>query len=402
MKIMLDAGHGAGTKHNRGFLQVDSLPYCNEGDCNFIYCKDYLKPALERYGHSVQLTRCNINDNPSLPQRGNMAKGYDLLISCHSNATNGTARGVEVWDSTNPEESIKPLCDEICINVSRTLNIPNRGTKYRKLPNGKNYYGILRYGQAKHNFIIEHVFHDNPQDVRAYRLNLKATAQAVADAIQKYIAEQPTTTAKNKANTNNQDGFINSLQKVLGSISTKILPSVTIAQAILESNWGKSELATNANNLFGIKASKDWSGEKYSKKTNEQDKDGNVFVVTADFRKYQSIKDSIIDHDNFFISTPWRIKNYERVLKATNYKEQAQALQACGYATDTKYADKLIKIIERLGLQMEDKKKEPSKWAEEDWKWATEKGITDGTNPQGVCTREQVVSMIRRSKNEEK
>ena len=78
MKILLDPGHGPGRKHNRGFKQVENLPYCNEGDCNFIYSRDYLKPALEKYGFTVGLTRTDINQDPSLQARGAMGKGYDL------------------------------------------------------------------------------------------------------------------------------------------------------------------------------------------------------------------------------------------------------------------------------------------------------------------------------------
>lgn len=84
MKILLDPGHGAGNRYNRGFKQVDNLPYCNEGECNFIYCRDYLKPALEKYGIEVELTRKDIKDDPTLSERGKMGKGFDLLISCQS------------------------------------------------------------------------------------------------------------------------------------------------------------------------------------------------------------------------------------------------------------------------------------------------------------------------------
>ena len=187
MKIMLDPGHGAGREHNRGFVQIDNLPYCNEGDCNFVYCRDHLKPALEAYGIEVGMTRKKLIDNPSLEVRGRMARGYDLLISCHSNACGGRATGVEIWDSTNPKESIKDLTDKICKNIAETLDIPNRGTKYRRQANGTNYYGVLRNGQAKHNFIIEHCFHDNQSDAEKYRRNLGKVADAVADAIGEYF-----------------------------------------------------------------------------------------------------------------------------------------------------------------------------------------------------------------------
>ena len=180
---------------------------------------------------------------------------------------------------------------------------------------------------------------------------------------------------------------------------------MTIAQAILESNWGKSSLAREARNLFGIKASKDWTGEVYKKQTKEQKPTGEVYTITADFRKYGSYLESIKDHDKFFVSTPWRVQNYKKVLEAKNYKTQALSLRECGYATDLNYGHKLIQPIERLGLQQYDKgvrkivtrdNTVPSEWAKEDWEWGKEQGITDGSNPVGNCTREQVISMIRR------
>lgn len=406
VKIMLDPGHGGGPAHNRGFKQVDNLPYCNEGDCNFIYARDFLKPALERHGLKVNMTRNYIFQNPSLKSRGLMAGGYDLLLSVHSNAAGGNVRGVEVWDSTNPKESCKTLGDKICAYVSSALGTANRGTKYRKNNAGTNYYGILRLGYAKKNMIIEHVFHDNLQDATIYRKNLDKTANAVARAIAEFygLAEK-TEEVKTPSVELTEEKFIQSIVDSLKGQKLNILPSVTIAQAILESNWGKSSLAREAYNLFGIKASKDWTGQVYKKQTKEQKANGEVYTITADFRKYGSYLESVNDHDKFFVSTPWRVQNYKKVLEAKNYKTQALALRECGYATDLNYGRKLIQLIERLGLQQYDKgvgkivtrdNSVPSEWAKEDWEWGKEKGITDGSNPGTPCTREQVIAMIRR------
>lgn len=412
IKILLDPGHGGGRRHNRGFKQVDNLPYCNEGDCNFIYAKNHLKPALEAYGFQVGMTKTSIGPDPSLRTRGRMGRGYDLLLSCHSNAVNGRVRGVEVWDSTNPKESIKSLGDAICANVSRALGTPNRGTKYRKNRHGANFYGILRHGYAKHNMIIEHVFHDNLQDATVYRKNLDKTAQAVAQAVASHFGKAKSTTGAGLV-VLDEEKFIQSILDSLEGQDLNILPSVTVAQAILESDWGRSELAQEAHNLFGIKASKDWTGKTYKKKTWEQKTTGEKVQIVADFRAYGSKLESIKDHDHFFVSTPWRKKNYQEVLEAKNYKDQARALQACGYATDQSYADKLIRLIERLGLMQYDKGvkkmvtrdvKKVSDWAKEAWEWGQDKGITDGHNPGASCTREQVVTMLYRydQKKEEK
>ncbi|MDU2114814.1 MULTISPECIES: N-acetylmuramoyl-L-alanine amidase [Peptoniphilus] len=117
---------------------MPGFEFSNEGDCNYIYSLK-LKKALEDYGFIVGNTRLNRFDNPTLAQRGQKAKGYNLLISLHSNAAGGTAIGTEIWDSTNPKESIKNLTDKLCAAISTAIGTNNRGTKYRKNKLGSNY-----------------------------------------------------------------------------------------------------------------------------------------------------------------------------------------------------------------------------------------------------------------------
>lgn len=397
-KIMLDPGHGGGRAYNRGFVPVVGWSYCNEGDNNFIYSRDFLKPALERVGFYVEMTKSTIGPDPSLKARGAKAKGFDLLISVHSNAANGRATGVEIYDSTNPKESCKSLCDQLCSAIAMAIGTNNRGTKYRRNRNGSNYYGILRYGLAKKNIIIEHAFHDNHEDARKFVTNLRACAEATAKVLANYYGLKTSDTAPAKPQDKD---FVEIVQEHLNGTKLRLLPSVTIAQAILESDWGRSDLAKNANNLFGIKDSLDWHGETYTKATWEQKTSGEKYQINAAFRKYLSIKDSIIDHDNFFVSTDWRRLNYAQVLNAKNYKDQCRALQECGYATDLNYAKKLVSLIERLGLQRYDKGvimdiNKISDWAKDAWEWGKEKGITDGARPGAEMTREEMVTILYR------
>ena len=140
--------------------------------------------------------------------------------------------------------------------------------------------------------------------------------------------------------------FIEEVKRNIPS-NTKILPSVIVAQAILESSRGTSELALKANNLFGIKG--DYNGQSYTVGTKEY-LNGRWTTVNAAFKKYPSYRESIIDHSNFFTSTPWRTQNYKSVLNAKDYKTQARALQSSGYATDPAYASKLINLIETNNL----------------------------------------------------
>lgn len=133
-----------------------------------------------------------------------------------------------------------------------------------------------------------------------------------------------------------------------------ILPSVTIAQACLESGWGTSELATKANNLFGIKAKEDWKGNIHTVKTAEYDKYNRKFYINAAFRKYKNWEESIQDHGRFFKSTQWRAENYKNVVGETCYKKAAKALQNAGYATSQEYANQLITLIEKYKLDKYD------------------------------------------------
>ena len=95
----------------------------------------------------------------------------------------------------------------------------------------------------------------------------------------------------------NQD-FIKKVGKMAADSmqETKILASLTIAQAILESGWGKSGLTTKGNALFGIKATATWKGKVYSSKTKECYDGVNFVEIQAAFRAYDSWEESIEDH----------------------------------------------------------------------------------------------------------
>ena len=118
----------------------------------------------------------------------------------------------------------------------------------------------------------------------------------------------------------------------------KIPASITMAQGILESAAGKSELAVKANNHFGVKCTSDWPGRTYR----HDDETKNEC-----FRRYADVKDSYEDHSLFL-----KRKRYESLfsLPIGDYKNWAYGLKACGYATDPKYPEKLIRLIELYDL----------------------------------------------------
>ena len=148
-----------------------------------------------------------------------------------------------------------------------------------------------------------------------------------------------------------QSHFLSAIkQGAMDGAKEGVLPSITAAQAILESGWGSSELAKAPNNnLFGIKDSEDWNGEIVTVPTQEY-VNGDYITVNAAFRKYASWNDSVVDHAKFFTSTEWRKNNYRKVVNETDYRIAAQELKNAGYATDPSYAGKLIRLIEAYKL----------------------------------------------------
>lgn len=135
----------------------------------------------------------------------------------------------------------------------------------------------------------------------------------------------------------------------------QILPSLTIAQAIVESDSGNSELATKANALFGIKAHTDpaWT-RKYEKVTSEW-VDGKYIQVKAAFKAYSTWNESIKDRLTYLTTRQIGGKYiYQAVIGEMDYKAAAQKIKDAGYATSPTYPASLIRIIEQYGLQQYD------------------------------------------------
>ena len=147
-----------------------------------------------------------------------------------------------------------------------------------------------------------------------------------------------------------QTDFINKVSDgaIQSYLEVGVLPSVTIAQAILESGWGTSTLATKANNLFGIKGT--YNGESYTANTKEY-VNGAYQVVKANFRKYPTFEDSIEDHSKLLTAD-----RYSGARWKTDYKEVTAALSSAGYATDPNYASTLNELIEEYNLTSYDTK----------------------------------------------
>ena len=124
--------------------------------------------------------------------------------------------------------------------------------------------------------------------------------------------------------------------------------SVIIAQAAIESNWGRSNLSAKYNNYFGIKASKSWKGKTVNMKTGEVF-DGKQVTINSNFRVYDCLADSIRDRNRLL-----RMPRYKAVELATSPRAQAEAIKAAGYCTATNYVSSIMATIAANNLTQYD------------------------------------------------
>lgn len=125
--------------------------------------------------------------------------------------------------------------------------------------------------------------------------------------------------------------------------------SVIIAQAAIESNWGRSVLSSRYNNFFGIKAGKSWKGKTVNMKTGEVF-DGKQVTINSNFRVYDSLADSIRDRNRLL-----RMPRYKAVEAAATPREQAEAIKSAGYCTATNYVSSIMATIAANNLTCYDK-----------------------------------------------
>lgn len=130
--------------------------------------------------------------------------------------------------------------------------------------------------------------------------------------------------------------------------------SIKLAQGLLESNAGKSDLATRANNHFGIKCGGDWQGKTYEKKDDEYDETGKL--IESCFRVYKTAEACFVAHSEF-LRDPRKVDRYGPLFRIdpTDYKRWAEGLKRAGYATSATYAPKLIEVIETYELYKYDR-----------------------------------------------
>ena len=129
-----------------------------------------------------------------------------------------------------------------------------------------------------------------------------------------------------------------------------LFSSVVIAQAICESNWGQSKIMMNANAIFGIKATSSWKGKVYNANTQEC-YDGSTYTnITACFRAYNSLAESIADYFDLILG----LSRYHGAINASSPLECITAIKNGGYATSPTYINTIMSIINSNNLTQYD------------------------------------------------
>ncbi len=186
-----------------------------------------------------------------------------------------------------------------------------------------------------------------------------------------------------------------------------ILASVSTAQCILESGYLASDLAVEGNNCFGMKTTlsgNDWEGSTwdgtstYTKQTREE-YSGSVQTITASFRAYDSIEDSIGDHSAYLLGAKLDdgTRRYEGLEGETDYQKAVQVIRDGGYATSSSYVQQVCDIIETYDLTRFDEKDADTVSADKEKKNKNKKN-TDKKVSQSVETAsEDELYRVRKS-----
>ncbi|MDG4512043.1 GBS Bsp-like repeat-containing protein [Streptococcus suis] len=371
--IYVDPGHGgvdSGASYGGVYEKNLALSVANK-----------LKANLIQLGYQVLMTRTADYNVDFKTERSKMANqsNADLFISIHFNATglaSSNATGIETyWYQYDPEyqpkinaamhndltrlDESEILANQVQASLISGTGAVNRGVR-------RDTFAVLRE-TAIPAILVELGFMDNPSDLQKIKEDAYQTklANALVQGIDNWygaVGGKPTSgtyTQKKSTEqsqlTTSEQSFFNNILPAIQQVSQKkgIVTSVMLAQSILESGWGTSQLAKNAYNIFGIKADSSWKGNTYTVHTKEV-VNGKTITVEKQFRAYKSLLESISDYGSFFTSTAWRTKNYASFLQATNHETALTSLLASGYATDPVYAEKLKSLIQRYGLDQYD------------------------------------------------
>lgn len=146
-----------------------------------------------------------------------------------------------------------------------------------------------------------------------------------------------------------KEEFFNRVAPIIVSIANERgykYPSPIIAQAIVESNWGKSKLSSQYNNYFGLKCGSSWKGASVNMRTKEEYSAGTLTTINDNFRAYPSLEAGINGYFDFI-----SMKRYSNLKSATSPEDYLQKIKDDGYATESNYVSVVVGIINSNNLR---------------------------------------------------
>lgn len=330
---------------------------------------------LKAQGHTVY----DCTDDVGKTQGANLANivakcnkhSAALDISIHFNAAkkdtgDGKTKGVEVFVYSSSSKA-KDAATRVCKKLA-ALGFTNRGVKT------STALYVLKNTKSP-AMLVEVCFVDDKDDANLYnKLGVDKICKAIAEGIlNKTISSTYSGTSSSTSTSTSDKLKATALKdlteaKIIEKVGplftadqkkTGVLASVSLAQFILESDYGRSELAQNANNCFGMKKSLSgntwagsvWDGKSVYNKETKEYVNGKYVTVTAAFRKYPCIEDSIADHSAYLVGAMnGNKKRYAGLKGETSYKKSITIIKNGGYATSPDYIQKICNLIEKYNL----------------------------------------------------
>lgn len=318
--------------------------------------KDRVMAQLTAMGHTVHDCTCNNGTGKEDVLKRIVAAcnshEVDIDVSIHFNAAanpepDGKTTGTEVMVYDKASKAV-PWAQQIVDSIA-ALGYRNRGVKERP-----GLY-VLKHTKAP-ALLVECCFVDDPEDIAIY--NADRMAAAIVAGITGQAAETTADAARLAAMS--REEFVEYIGRLaaVDMQTSGILASVTAAQSILESGYGKSELALNALNLGGMKAelsgntwASAWDGRTYIKDTAEQREDGSYYTVTAAFRAYPTVAAYLADHSAYLAGArAGSDLRYASIVGCRDYRRAFTIIKAGNYASSIDYVDKLCAVVERWNL----------------------------------------------------
>ncbi|QLA68109.1 flagellar assembly peptidoglycan hydrolase FlgJ [Enterobacter pasteurii] len=283
--------------------------------------------------HSLDKLKTEVKSNSSTGLRAAARQMEGLFVQMMLKSMRDASFKGGLFDSEQSKMFTSLYDQQLAQNIAENGKLGFADLMIQQMTGEKPVHSSEQHTQPVPLTISPEVFKSTPSE---------RAPSAISSLMEDVAARYSTATGDNS-------GFIARLLAPAVAVARKsgIPHQLILAQAALESGWGKEEIRTRngrpSHNLFGIKATNDWQGETTEVTTTEYVK-GIPHKMKQPFKVYDSYTDALMDYASLLINNP----RYRNVLHSVSPEMAAKALLNAGYATDPDYAKKLINIIRQI------------------------------------------------------